>query len=189
MKKIYIIMAMLVLMLSFTGCSKSSTNIKKYINSGTKIDAYAKNFMPALENLPKSLDIAYKYNHIPTILSDTDTMVLVVEYDEATYKSEKEKLTSNYNFLTKKVPSTYNEDNYLIPEYEFSINSYEFKVVEGNDKSKAEYPKSFGMIGTSDKKKSIAYLYFYDHELDYIGEKDEKRPMANFVNKYFRYIF
>jgi hypothetical protein len=189
MKDKHLIILMIVLILGLTGCSKSSTNIKKYLNSGAKIDTYAKDFMPALEDLPKSQDIAYKYNHIPALLSDIDTIVLVVEYDDETYKSEKEKLTSNYNFLTKKVPSIYSKDRYFIPEYEFSMNGYEFKVVEGSDKSKAEYPKYFGMIATSDEKKSISYLYFYDHELDYIGEKDEKRPMANFVNKYFRYDF
>jgi len=37
---------MIVVILSFTGCSKSSPTIKKYLNSGTRIDTQAKNFMP-----------------------------------------------------------------------------------------------------------------------------------------------
>jgi len=69
------------------------------------------------------------------------------------------------------------------------MKNYDFKVVAGNDKSKAEYPKSFGMIGTSDEKKSIAYLYFYDNDLDYIGDIDEKSPMSNFVKKNFKQDF
>ena len=46
------------------------------------------------------------------------------------------------------------------------------------------YPKSFGMIGTSDEKKRIAYLYFYDFDLD-VGEAN----MAQFVKDYFDYEF
>jgi hypothetical protein len=69
------------------------------------------------------------------------------------------------------------------------MKNYDFKVVAGNDKSKAEYPKSFGMIGTSDEKKSIAYLYFYDYDLDYTGDIDEKSPMSNFVKENFKQDF
>lgn len=60
----------------------------------------------------------------------------------------------------------------LNPEYEFSINSYTFKVVAGNGKGNTQFPKSFGMIETSERKKSIAYLYFYDTDLDIIGSKN-----------------
>lgn len=44
------------------------------------------------------------------------------------------------------------------------------------------------MIGIADEKKSIAYLYFYDYDLDYI-ENDNESPMVNFVKKYFKYDF
>jgi len=45
------------------------------------------------------------------------------------------------------------------------------------------------MIGVSEDKKSIAYLYFYDSDLDYIGDEDEENPMANFIREYFKYKF
>ncbi|MPN09725.1 hypothetical protein SDC9_157017 [bioreactor metagenome] len=44
------------------------------------------------------------------------------------------------------------------------------------------------MIGISDEEKSIAYLYFYDYDLDYI-RKDKDSPMADFVNENFKYDF
>ena len=179
---------MIVFILSFIGCSRSSTNIKKYLNSGAKIDTYAKDFMPAIKDLPKYHDISYKYNHISIILFESDAMTLVVNYDEETYEKEKEKLTEKYKFLDQKVISEFDKSKYYIPEYEFTINSYHFKVVDENDNYKAKYPKSFGMIGTSDEKKSIAYLYFHDDDLDYIKE-DEKNCMESFVKKYFKYDF
>ncbi len=45
------------------------------------------------------------------------------------------------------------------------------------------------MIGTSDDKKSIAYLYFYDSDLDYISKKDRGTSMEGFVKEYFDYDF
>lgn len=188
MRKKCLLIFMIVLMVSFTGCSKYSTDIQKYLNSGTNIDTDAKNFMPKLEELPKYQDISYKYNHSSIILFESDAITLVVEYDEETYEKEKEKLTEKYKFLDQKVVSDFDKDKYYIPEYEFQINNYDFKVVEESDNYKAKYPKSFGIIGTSDEEKSIAYLYFYDSDLDYI-EEDNESPMVDFVKEYFKYDF
>lgn len=69
------------------------------------------------------------------------------------------------------------------------MDSYNFIVIDKNDASNTVFPKSFGMVGISEDKKSIAYLYFYDEDIDYIGEEIEKDPMANFINKYFDYDF
>lgn len=102
---------------------------------------------------------------------------------------KKDKLTKKYTFLDKKVISKFDESKYYISEYEFSINSYIFNVIAEDGKHNMQFPHSFSMIGTSDKKKSIAYLYFYDTDLDYIGEKNIKNPMANFVKEYFDYDF
>lgn len=188
MKKKYLIMTIITFVIFVCGCSKSSTNIEKYLKSGEIIDSYAKEFMPSIEELPKYKDISYKYNKESVLWYKSDAMTLVVEYDDVTYKSEKEKLSKKYTFLSEKIPFD-EEGLYIIPEYKFSINSYNFNVVEERDKDNTDYPKSFGMIGTSDEKRSIAYLYFYDFDLDYIGNKDEKSPMADFVKKYFKYDF
>lgn len=178
-----------IVILYITGCSKSSTNIDEYLKSGEHIDSYAKNVMPDISKLPKYKNIEYRYNNQSKILINSDAMLLVVQYDDETYKNEKVKLASNYKFLDKKVLLEGSDDTYTIPEYEFSINSYNFKIVDENNKKGLGYPKSFGMIATSDEKKSIAYLYFYDSDLDYIGKKDEKDSMTNFVKSNFKYDF
>lgn len=145
--------------------------------------------MPVLPDLPEYINIDYKYTHKTMLLFESDSIALIVKYDDKTYKSEKDKLSEKYTFLDKKVPSNYEENKYCIPENEFLINSYVFKIVGGTDKNNKQFPKYFGMIGTSDDKKSIAYMYFYDSDLDYIGEKGELAPMANFVKEYFEYDF
>lgn len=180
MKKRYFI-ALFAFILILAGCSRSSSNIGEYLNTGTPIDANSKEVMPSLTDLPEYQNIAYKYYH-KTILAfvfESDSVALIVKYDEETYKSEKNKLAEKYIFLDQKV----GED--IIPEYEFPYSGYDFKVVSGDEKGNTQYPKSFGMIGTSDEKKSIAYLYFYDGDLDYIGERNDRHPMADFVREYF----
>ncbi|MCY6354325.1 hypothetical protein [Clostridium sp. ZS2-4] len=189
MKKKYLIIILIAFVLSITGCSKSSSNIENYLNSGTTIDTNAKDIMPKLDDLPKYENIAYKYTHKTIFLFESYSVALIVNYDDKTYQSEKDKLAEKYTFLEEKVESDYDESKYFIPEYEFSINSYTFKVVAEDANSNTEFPKSFGMIGTSEEKKSIAYLYFYDFDLDYIGQENDRHPMANFVKEYFEYDF
>ena len=189
MRKKYLIIILIAFILCITGCSKSSSNTEDYLNSGTSIDSNAKDIMPTLDDLPEYQNIAYKYTHKSMFIFESHSVALIVNYDDKTYKSEKDKLAEKNIFLNKKVVFNADESKYIIPEYEFAINSYNFKVVDGNEKSNTQFPKSFGMIGTSEEKKSIAYLYFYDTDLDYIGEKDDKYPMANFVKEYFKYDF
>ena len=98
-------------------------------------------------------------------------------------------MDDDYAFLKKEVKSKFDETKYYITENEFLINSYKFRVIDDTQSSNIEYPKSFGIIGTSDDKNSIAYLYFYDFDLDYIGKEDKDFSMANFVKEYFKYDF
>ncbi|WFD08773.1 hypothetical protein [Tepidibacter hydrothermalis] len=182
MRKKYLIVIFIALFFLFNSCSKSSSNIKNYLNTGTTIDSEAKDIMPNLDDLPEYKDIEYKYTHKSMYIFQSDSVALIVNYDDKIYKSEKDKLEEKYTFLEEK-------DKGIIPEHEFLINSYTFKVVARNEKSNTHYPKSFGMIGTSEEKKSIAYLYFYDFDLDCIGREDEEHSMADFVNNYFDYNF
>lgn len=184
-----LIYILIVFVFSVVGCSKSNSNIENYLNSGTIIDSKAKDFMPVLSDLPPYENIEYSYTHKPMLIFESDSVALVINYDDKTYKSEKDKLAEKYMFLDHKIKFDNDENEYIIPEYEFSVNSYTFKVVDENEKYKGEFPKSFGMIGTSDEKKSIAYLYFYDFDLDCISDEDNDSSMAEFIREYFKYDF
>lgn len=188
MKKYLFVIIMTVTFL-ITSCSNSSSNVKKYLDTGSKIDTNAKDVMPVLDDLPEYEEIEYKYTHKSIVLFESHSVALIVSYDDETYNSEKDKLNEKYTFLVEKVPSSFDVNKSYVPEYEFSVNSYTFKVVAGDGADNTQFPKSFGMIGTSDEKKSIAYLYFYDEDLDFIGKENEINPMGNFVNEYFDYEF
>ena len=189
MRKKYLIVMLITFILCITGCSNSSSNVENYLNSGASIDSKAKDIMPELEDLPKYENIEYKYTHKSMLIFESHSVALIVGYDDNTFESEKEKLDKQYTFLDEKIKSDFDKSKYYIPEYEFSVESYDFRVIDEKGTSNTEFPKSFGLIGISEEKKSIAYLYFYDEDLDYIREENEKNPMSNFIKEYFKYDF
>lgn len=189
MRKKYLIFMVITFSLFITGCSNKSLNAENYLNTGTTIDSKAKDIMPDLEELPEYKNIEYKYTHKSIIIFESHSVALIVNYDDNTFESEKDKLNKQYTFLDEKIKSEFDKNKYYIPEYEFSVESYTFRVIDREGTPNTKYPKSFGMIGISEEKKSIAYLYFYDDELDYIGEENEKEPMDKFVKEYFKYDF
>lgn len=173
----------MTVVLLLTGCSKTNTDIVEYLNTGTDIDTEAKDVMPVLDELPTYKDIVYRHTQKKMFLFEANSVLLVVEYDTKTYESEKEKLAEEFA-ISKLEATSETTDDTSRPNVEFSVNNYVFQVVEGSD-----YPKSFGMIGTSDEQQRIAYLYFYDFDLDKIGEPDDKNSMSKFVKSYFDYDF
>lgn len=189
MKK-YVVFLLMFFILCGTFYHIAGINGRNYLNTGTPIDSEAKGFMPVLDALPEYQRITYKHTHKSFFLFQSDSVILVIKYDDKTYRKEKDQLAERYIFLDA---NKADEMKGLIPENEFTINSYTFRVVDqmANEHNKKNFmiPKSFGMIGTSDKKKSIAYLYFYDFDLDSIGQQDEEHPMENFVKTYFNYKF
>ncbi|WP_321993506.1 hypothetical protein [Clostridium butyricum] len=187
--KKYLIIIILMFVCSSIGCSNSNSNIKEYLSRDNKIDSKAKDVMPSLESLPEYEDIKYVSTHRSMVLFESDSIALIVSYDDDTYENEKSKLDDDYVFLKQEVKSKFDETKYYITENEFSINSYKFRVIDDTQSSNIEYPKSFGIIGTSDEKNSVAYLYFYDFDLDYIGKEDKDSSMANFVKEYFKCDF
>lgn len=181
----FIILVLMTVVLLLTGCSKTSTDIDEYLNTGTALDTEAIDVMPVLDELPIYKDIMYRHTRKKMFLFEANSVVLVVEYDTQTYESEKKKLAEDFAISNLEAKSNTTDDTSR-PNDEFSHNSYILRVLEGNGSG---YPKSFGMIGTSDELQRIAYLYFYDFDLDKIGEPDDKNRMSTFVESYFDYDF
>jgi hypothetical protein len=142
-------------------------------------DTISQAVLPDLENLPSHSKIEYRYRHKRMVIFSADTMLLAVTYDAETYRTEKGKL-DEYQYLQAPLGDT-------MPEKEFSINSFIFRVLDADAYDGFNYPKYFGMIATSDKNNSIAYLYFADVDLDYISTDTDRSTMSEFVKTYFQY--
>jgi len=189
MKKIGLFLIVVLIVCCLEGCNKSDTKIKNYLNSGRKIEKYSMDVMPTLDSLPDYQSLDYKYNHKSMVIFESEALVLVVKYDDETFESEKRKLDEKYIFLNHIIDRDNHANEYIIPEYKFSINSFNFRVIEGNGSDNTFFPKRFGMVGISDESNSIAYLYFYDSDLDIIKGSNDEKNMSGFVKDYFKYDF
>lgn len=188
MKNVKLLMFVLTMTILLNGCTHSESDISKYLNTGSKIDEVSQSVMPSLKDLADYENIEYTYTHKSVVFFESDSVVLVVEYEPKVYLAEKKRLETELTYLDDKVQSDFEKDRYYIPEASFSFNDYDFKVVSAKDMESTVYPKSFGMVATSDENRSIAYLYFYDTDLDYIGD-DSETPMTDFVIDNFGYDF
>lgn len=181
------IIAIFALCVWIFGFSTTTNNSLTDYTERRASSSISQQVMPNLDDLLVYKDIYYQYRHKRMLIFSADTMLLVVTYDEATYQAEKSKL-NDFDYLQE--PSVYKDrrtgkDTYLLPEPEFSINSFNFKVL--NRTNGFEFPKYIGIIATSDEKNSIAYLYYDDVDMDYISEDEAEGVMAKFVKEYFRY--
>ena len=181
-----IILSMIVFVISAVWYLYFSTTVRNrlgdYESRTTNFTAYSDlhptDVLPKLDDLPEYVDISYQYRLKRMFLWSAETLRLVVTYDKETYEEEKKKLEDK-NYLDHVVKAEYSDESlnrFLIPEFEFSVNSYNFRILESED-----YPHTIGFIATSDEKNSIAYLYFYDYYLDFIAS------MEPFIKDYFRY--
>ncbi len=187
MRKHLIALVVALIAILLGACGFADTNINHYLESGKPIDDYATDVMPDLESLPHYNSIDYQFYDKYSILGAPRSMLLVVAYDQQTYEDEKRKIDDKYTFLDHAVEAEAWPETFLMPEYDFTIEDYHFRVVAGNEEDYTEYPKRFGMVATSDEKKEIAYLYFSDYDLDFISSPNVDQTMTDFVKEYFRY--
>lgn len=88
---------------------------------------------------------------------------LIAESESVTMKiTDPEKFES----LKADIANKYGENDFFGNE-PFEYKSTVFKAVADGDLG---YPKQMGFIGISESKKSIYYLWFYDFDLDSIGD-------------------
>lgn len=125
--------------------------------------------MPELSSISNYSEIFYEYRQARWFFEYPNTMLLAVTYDHNTYTAKKGEL-DKYQYLNHTVKYE-NSSCYRIPEYKFTINSFDFKVIDTNSaQNYNNYPSDFGMIATSEAKNTIVYLYFNERNLNIIGD-------------------
>lgn len=135
-----------------------------------------------LDELGNYTDIDYQYSQkTHMLLFPSQSSVLDLTYEEEEYKKQIEQIENTYTFLNEPIKD---EDLYLISQNEFTIGNWNFKVCLNNEYLDFYYPGDFRMIAFNNAEKHIAYLDFYDSDLDCVDQN-----MAEFVNEYFNYNF
>lgn len=181
MKKIVAIISVVVIALTLSSCVKTDNNIDNYVDD---VKAFkASSFMPDLDNIGDYNDVQY-FSRKDEGSFPAYSMQLVVTYDEEGFLKEKEKLNTTYTYLEAPQKADFDDTVYTIPIEEFSAVGYDFKIAEFED---TVYPKNFGMVGVSEDKFKIVYLWIYAPDLDYICETNanEIKEMNEFLEQYF----
>jgi magnesium-transporting ATPase (P-type) len=196
MKRLYISIIITILCFLFLGCFTLTKNNLKDYNTRIEELRFSRQVMPDFNDLPAYENINYQYRRTTTfpLFCYAETMLLVVTYDEKTYWIEKSKI-NNLDYLNEAiftigtVGSFTNKVYYELPEPEFQINSFNFRVLEASKTNGFIYPYYMGIIATSDEKNSIAYLYYHDDDkvFDCISVNKTENIMAKFIKKYFKY--
>jgi len=181
MKKMSVIILILIITITLCSCVKTDNNIENYTDDIEKYQADL--FMPDLEDIGEYKDVEYFIRKDENIFPEY-SMQLVVKYDEESFSKEKERLESAYTYIDEPQKPDWNDDVYTIPIEEFSAAGFNFKIAIFDD---TDYPQNFGMVGVSDEKFEIAYLWIYAPDLDYICEinVNEIKEMNEFIEYHF----
>lgn len=181
MKKIIAMFVAMLIMVTLCSCVRTDTNIENYPADIEKYQAGV--FMPKLDEIGEYKEAEYFARKDESIFPEY-SMQLVLKYDEETFLKEKKRLESAYTYLNKPQKIDGDDSVYTIPIEAFSFAGFDFKIAVFED---TQYPKNFGMVGISDEKCEIAYLWIYAVDLDYICEADENeiKAMSEFMEYHF----
>lgn len=181
MKNFIAIIGVIIMVLTLSSCVETNNDIKNYVADIKNYQAGL--FMPDLENIGDYKEIEY-FSRKDNGIFPEYSMQLVVKYEEEAFLKEKERLENAYTYLNEPQKNQWNDTNYTVPLEEFSAVGFDFRIVVLED---TVYPKNFGIIGISDEKYEIAYLWLYCPDLDYICEANEDRneKMLEFIEYRF----
>ncbi len=178
----------IVLLVGSYECVK--TDINQYSDDIKQI-ANAAGFMPDLETLTGYTDIEYTHKfHCYSMFMGfcSDGFALFVTYDEDQYETFKNEAISSHTFLEEPVLEA--RGTYELPVTEFEYNGYTLKVVPDEEYIDFCACKSFMLLGFNDEECKIAYLYYYDFDIDYIAEvgDDLEKEMRELVDTAFSWV-
>lgn len=123
--------------------------------------------LPDKAYLDSCLDYRFNFMQKLAFIFMSDSYVLVCEFFEEDYEKEKQILAEKYPSSEKDFRG---EDRHV--DSKFELDGFSFYAVEGSD------VKQMLLVGVSDSTNEIAYIFFYDPDIDYIDNS-----MSAFIKK------
>lgn len=168
MKK-YVILV-LFLVISLTGCTKDeyyqSTDISKYYEY---IDIVTKEneceFFPNLDDIEDVESVDLSYLEKKGSLVRSNSLMVTLKFHEGDYGTKKDEFIAQFDYIDEIMLDSDNEP--VITSNSFKYNGYNILIVKDE---RFDYPKNFGMVGYSDEKNELIFLYFSDSDMDYITD-------------------
>lgn len=175
-------------------------DLAEYESYRSKIK-YAEEGLPSLNEIADYKEAIFGYRHVVhsyVMGFESYGLSLFADYDASQYASAKEFAESRYSFIT--APIIQDDGDYTFPVAEFSYKGYEFKIaytsasvyhsLNSDDKKEHIYPKSFTMVGFDNENNSLAFLYYYDFDLDLLSwpkdtEEEKNKRMPRLIEEEF----
>lgn len=124
--------------------------------------------MPELSDIGNPTEVEYYYVDSRVAIFCSETNHLICRYTPEEYEIQKARLDEAYTFQTEAIMLY---DSSCEPMTE--IDGYQFRMLSTEAyKESLDYPKSVILIGYSDEAREIAYIAYYNFDLDYISSLD-----------------
>lgn len=130
-----------------------------------QVSQYEYSPLPTIGSLPEHKSVKYKYFKDYMGIFESEAYTMIVKYDEETYKNQSKVIYEPFENI---------EDGYKVKRNTspIELDGFSFEMYS------IDYPKAIYFVGTNDETNQIAYIYFVDHDLDYISE-----PYSVFIDE------
>ena len=140
----------------------------------------------SLDEIGDYEDIYYQYTKKGSVLFNSSSAMIIADYDDLAFNEQLNAIASKEY---QKEAILFDETKFKLPNTEFCIGGWNFKILK-NSENDYDYPKLINFIAVNEVKKEIAYLTFFDYDMDYLCTVDESNDfMSDFIIDYFKYDF
>jgi hypothetical protein len=116
---------------------------------------------------------------------------LIADYEPEAFEEQLKSIDRSYRFLTEQITDE-KHCWILSPPPVFTIGSWTFRTLDTDQiesGSSNYFPKTIRMIATNESSAQIAYLDFYDMDLDCLAEYGDVDFMETFIKENFSVNF
>ena len=178
--KLKSIIPLIAVSICLTSCEMvtgKSFDFKKYEEYRNKVgSAYgtAKGLLPPVDELGNYETVQFAYKQVAYFFFQSEGISLFLDYNEENYALAKSYVEENYTFIDDSdTVAKADYKYYQFPVASFEYKEYSFRIAptpQVSESSEEPYYmcKSFVMIGYNESLLSVAYLYFYDFDIDYL---------------------
>lgn len=139
------------------------------------VDRYAELYevselLPELDAVVRSERSTYYYYRAIYSIFECETHTVISKYGAEDYVDQLARINDSYTFRTEAIV----DDEYTCLPYA-DIDGFHFRVIDDPEGARLydSYPKKVLIVGTNDETSEIAYIHFYDFDLDYIPSLED----------------
>ena len=132
-------------------------------------------FLPSVSQMGDYTELTSKHLHRDVLFLSSDTYILKAVYSEDIFDRQMEDFENNYKFQQTVIDN--HGEKTIERDAFFKLDGYDFRIL-ALEEYDISYPKQIVFVGFSSEENTIAFVSFFDKDIDYIG-----RPFEEFLIK------